>query len=75
MKSGKLPFLFMIIAFAACQPQAETRQRMDATSYRMSDSILKLIDSGLAEPAQILAGANLPNASSASSFTPAGTPN
>ena len=55
--------------FWACQPQTESRIHMDQTGQRMSDSILKLLDSSLAQPAKILAQTESPIASSASSFT------
>lgn len=66
-------FLFGII-LAACQPATESRAHMEDTSNRMSDSILKLIDSSLAEPGKILAATESPIASVASTFTPATLP-
>jgi len=69
------PLFFLIaIAFTACQPQAESRAHMDNTSDRMSDSILKLIDSNLAEPGRILAITESPMASVASTFVPMNQP-
>ncbi len=62
--------VLLILTFTACQPRIESRAHMDETSDRMSDSILKLIDSSLAEPGRILAGTGSPITSSASSFTP-----
>lgn len=70
----KLPIILPILIFTACQPQIESRVHMDETADRMSDSILKLIDSSLAEPGRILVGTGSPIASSASSFTPASLP-
>ena len=70
----KITPLLLALAFTACMPQTESRAHMDETSDRMSDSILKLIDSSLAEPGRILAGTESPIASSASSFTPATLP-
>jgi hypothetical protein len=70
----KITFVLLILAFTACQPQTESREHMDLASDRMSDSILKLIDSSLALPGKVLAGTGSPIASSASSFTPASLP-
>ena len=70
----RLNIILLALAFTACQPQVESRVHMDETADRMSDSILKLIDSSLAEPGRILAGTGSPIASSASSFTPTSLP-
>ena len=70
----KKNFLLLALPFLACQPRIESRERMDLVANRMSDSILKLIDSSLAEPGKILAGKESPIASSASSFTPVSLP-
>ena len=70
----KKTLLLLTLAFIACQPQTESREHMDLTSNRMSDSILKLLDTGFAQPGKILAGTGLPIASSSDSLTPNETP-
>jgi len=44
----------------SCAPQTETRAHMDDTGNRMSDSIIKYIDSCLAQPGRELAGTGSP---------------
>ncbi len=56
MKKG---FILLFIYLAACQPQTETRLHMDNTGDRMSDSILRIIDSSLADPSKELASKGL----------------
>ncbi|MBP7808583.1 MAG: hypothetical protein KA163_04780 [Bacteroidia bacterium] len=46
--------VLLAATLTACQPQTESRERMDLVANRMSDSILKLIDSSLAQPGKIL---------------------
>jgi hypothetical protein len=70
----RLCIILFVLTLTSCQPQTESREHMDLTSDRMSDSILKLIDSSLALPGKVLAGTGSPIASSASSFTPASLP-
>jgi hypothetical protein len=70
----KKALFFLGISLVACQPATESRAHMENTSDRMSDSILKLIDSSLAEPAKVLAASESPIASAASSFTPVNQP-
>ena len=70
----KYPLILIATAFMACQPQTESRTHMENTSQRMSDSILKLIDSSLAEPGKVLAFTQSPIASAASTFTPVNQP-
>ena len=70
MKFMKIPLVVLMLAFIACQPQTESREHMDLTSNRMSDSILKLIDTSSAQPAKILAATESPTVSSTGSLTP-----
>ena len=62
--------ILLILAFTACKPQTESRERMDLVANRMSDSILKLLDSGFAQPGKILAGTESSITSSSGSFAP-----
>ena len=71
MKFIKIIFIVPVAYLTACQPRNESREHMDITSNRMSDSILNLLDSSLTQPLKILGGRDSPIASVASSFTPA----
>jgi hypothetical protein len=48
--------LLLAFPFVACESQTESRAHMDISGNRMSDSILKLLDSSLAEPSRELKG-------------------
>ncbi len=70
----KKTLLLLTLAFTGCQPQTESREHMDLASNRMSDSILKLLDTGFTEPGKILAGTGLPISSFSDSLTPKEAP-
>lgn len=70
MRIVKISITLSLLGLIACKPQSESREHMDFVSNRMSDSILNLLDSGIALPAKTLAGTGSPIASAASSFTP-----
>ena len=58
----------------SCTPPTETRAHMDNIGDRMSDSIIKYIDSALTQPGREMAGTGSPIASAAGSFTPVALP-
>ncbi len=56
MKTLKLSLGILAISIASCTPQTESRVHMDQTGQRMSDSILHIIDSSLADPSVEMKG-------------------
>jgi hypothetical protein len=68
------PLMLIVFLMAgclqACKPQTESRAHMDEVSNRVSDSLVKLLDSCLALPSKALAGTGSPIASSTSTFAP-----
>ncbi|MGZ3884572.1 MAG: hypothetical protein ACXVPQ_02820 [Bacteroidia bacterium] len=61
----------VLCALASCGSAAESRERMDEQAHRLSDSIVRNIDSALSDPAKET-GLLKPEAQiGTSSFTPA----
>ncbi len=72
MKLMKITYILLASTLMACQPQTESRERMDLVANRMSDSILKLIDSSLAQPGKILVATESSTYSFTTSLAPTG---